>query len=466
MRRERLALAVERGHSQRRAYELMQISETVLGYQPTVPQRDALVIDAMRRLARQYPLVGYRRIRDKIIYLDLYRFAVANVRCAITPAAFPHPHVIREFSMSRNAATQLLVSLLVACSLMIAGCESESEKASRLGFDNAYQMREIQQLGFKDYDSFKGAHGFNVESDSKAFAHAALGMPMKLFGQSLQNQYNIQVLPYVQLFSLDANNVDIILFSCSRADGLNIKASIDGIGCGPVKKEIIPDSRNYCDRDESGGSTFLIGNAFYSVDENFNVNEFGLTSSLNSIINLAKSGLCSEVKKDIAERKRLGFESVQEMLKARTHKIYTAAEWNRHQRHEFQKGLYASSTNLLEKTLVPSQSTQGDYDNFNNNGSLKVHGNWKGYLVSRAAWDYDNVTKTLKGYVLTVQTDIFSNPKKEATFNNLKKDLKFECDGEWESHGLNDSLFSRTDYSQCALQMSSDGSYRVTVTIK
>ena len=33
VRRERLALAVERGHSQRRAYELMQISETVLGYQ-------------------------------------------------------------------------------------------------------------------------------------------------------------------------------------------------------------------------------------------------------------------------------------------------------------------------------------------------------------------------------------------------------------------------------------------------
>ena len=124
------------------------------------------------------------------------------------------------------------------------------------------------------------------------------------------------------------------------------------------------------------------------------------------------------------------------------------------------------TTFVSGKTLVPSQSTQGDYDNFNNNGSLKVHGNWKGYLVSRAAWDYDNVTKTLKVYVLTVQTDIFSNPKKEATFNNLKKDLKFECDGEWESHGLNDSLFSRTDYSQCALQMSSDGSYRVTVTIK
>jgi putative transposase len=32
-------------------------------YQPTGPQRDAPVIDAMRRLARQYPRFGYRRIR-------------------------------------------------------------------------------------------------------------------------------------------------------------------------------------------------------------------------------------------------------------------------------------------------------------------------------------------------------------------------------------------------------------------
>jgi hypothetical protein len=68
--------------------------------------------------------------------------------------------------------------------------------------------------------------------------------------------------------------------------------------------------------------------------------------------------------------------------------------------------------------------------------------------------------------VLTVQTDIFNDSKKEATFNNLKKDLNFECDGEWESHGSNDALFSRTDYAQCALHMFSDGSYRVSVTMK
>jgi putative transposase len=63
VRREQVALAIERGHSQRRACELMRISRTVLGYEPTGPIRDAPVIDAMRRLARQYPRFGYRRIR-------------------------------------------------------------------------------------------------------------------------------------------------------------------------------------------------------------------------------------------------------------------------------------------------------------------------------------------------------------------------------------------------------------------
>jgi putative transposase len=41
----------------------MQISRTVLGYQPTGPQRDAPVIDLMRRLAKQHLRFGYRRIR-------------------------------------------------------------------------------------------------------------------------------------------------------------------------------------------------------------------------------------------------------------------------------------------------------------------------------------------------------------------------------------------------------------------
>jgi putative transposase len=58
VRRQQVVLAIERGHSQRRAWELMRISRTVLGYEPTGPVRDAPVIDAMRRIAssRQHPV--------------------------------------------------------------------------------------------------------------------------------------------------------------------------------------------------------------------------------------------------------------------------------------------------------------------------------------------------------------------------------------------------------------------------
>ena len=72
VRQEQVALAVERGRSQRRACELIQISRTVLGYRPTRPQRDAPVIDAMRRLARLYPRFGYHRIRESNIETALY----------------------------------------------------------------------------------------------------------------------------------------------------------------------------------------------------------------------------------------------------------------------------------------------------------------------------------------------------------------------------------------------------------
>lgn len=66
-----MASAIERGRSKRRACELIQISRTVLGYRPTRPQRDAPVIDAMRRLARPYPRFGYRRIRESNIETPL-----------------------------------------------------------------------------------------------------------------------------------------------------------------------------------------------------------------------------------------------------------------------------------------------------------------------------------------------------------------------------------------------------------
>lgn len=63
VRRSQVALAVERGHSERRACELIGIARSVRGYRPVRAERDAPVIAVMKRLALQYPRYGYRRIR-------------------------------------------------------------------------------------------------------------------------------------------------------------------------------------------------------------------------------------------------------------------------------------------------------------------------------------------------------------------------------------------------------------------
>ena len=55
--------AIERGISQRRACALMQIARSSLKYVPTLPQEQAPVVAAMRRLSGQYPRYGSRRIR-------------------------------------------------------------------------------------------------------------------------------------------------------------------------------------------------------------------------------------------------------------------------------------------------------------------------------------------------------------------------------------------------------------------
>jgi putative transposase len=62
-RREQVALACERGHSMRRACELLEIARSGLGYRSVRAQRDAPTLEAMKRLAAQYPRYGYRRIR-------------------------------------------------------------------------------------------------------------------------------------------------------------------------------------------------------------------------------------------------------------------------------------------------------------------------------------------------------------------------------------------------------------------
>lgn len=62
-RREQVALACERGHSKRRACELIEIARSGLGYCSVRAERDAPTVQAMKRLAAQYPRYGYRRIR-------------------------------------------------------------------------------------------------------------------------------------------------------------------------------------------------------------------------------------------------------------------------------------------------------------------------------------------------------------------------------------------------------------------
>jgi putative transposase len=62
-RREQVALACERGHSKRRACELLDIARSGLGYRSVRAECDAPTLEAMQRLAGQYPRYGYRRIR-------------------------------------------------------------------------------------------------------------------------------------------------------------------------------------------------------------------------------------------------------------------------------------------------------------------------------------------------------------------------------------------------------------------
>ena len=63
MRREQVAFGCERGLSQRRACELFEITRSSLSYCPVRSERDAPALEAMKRLAAQYPRYGYRRIR-------------------------------------------------------------------------------------------------------------------------------------------------------------------------------------------------------------------------------------------------------------------------------------------------------------------------------------------------------------------------------------------------------------------
>ena len=62
-RREQVVLACEHDLSKRRACELIEIARSGLEYRSVRTERDAPMLDAMKRLAAQYPRYGYRRIR-------------------------------------------------------------------------------------------------------------------------------------------------------------------------------------------------------------------------------------------------------------------------------------------------------------------------------------------------------------------------------------------------------------------
>ena len=63
VRRQQVAFARSRGLSDRRACALLCVARSSLGYHSRLAVRDAPAVDAMRRLAAQYPRYGYRRIR-------------------------------------------------------------------------------------------------------------------------------------------------------------------------------------------------------------------------------------------------------------------------------------------------------------------------------------------------------------------------------------------------------------------
>jgi putative transposase len=58
-----MSFACERGLSKRRACELLKVARSALSYRSVREGRDAPAMQAMRRLAAQYPRYGYRRIR-------------------------------------------------------------------------------------------------------------------------------------------------------------------------------------------------------------------------------------------------------------------------------------------------------------------------------------------------------------------------------------------------------------------
>lgn len=76
-RRQQVAYATKRGISVRRACRLLSVARSSLGYVSRLEERDRPVLEAMRRLAAQYPRYGYRRIQ---VFLEREGFAMSADR--------------------------------------------------------------------------------------------------------------------------------------------------------------------------------------------------------------------------------------------------------------------------------------------------------------------------------------------------------------------------------------------------
>ena len=79
VRRIAALYAIGRGASQRRACALMQVSRSTLNYVPTLPIKNASVVNAMRKLSGQYPRYGYRRIN---VFLEREGIVIGDDKCS------------------------------------------------------------------------------------------------------------------------------------------------------------------------------------------------------------------------------------------------------------------------------------------------------------------------------------------------------------------------------------------------
>ncbi len=89
-RRDQVALAMERGHTQRQACELIELPRSILKYRSVRAERDAPALDAMRRIGATYPRYGYRRVR---IFLrrEVMRWdRNARIDCGASPGCNCH----------------------------------------------------------------------------------------------------------------------------------------------------------------------------------------------------------------------------------------------------------------------------------------------------------------------------------------------------------------------------------------